>query len=116
MHPKNEWLERRYRGEHPFRTLLYLYQRDARKLFLAVFFFTIKHSGVWALPLMTANMIDVVSDPETQNLDKLWLYAGLLIVIFVQNIPMHYVYISTLSSATRNMESNLRSSLAHRLQ
>lgn len=110
------WLERRYRGEHPFRTLLYLYQQDAQKLFWAVVFFTIKHSGVWALPLITANIIDVISNPATQSLGKLWLYAGLLVVIFVQNIPMQYVYISTLSSATRNMEANLRSALAHRLQ
>ncbi|NWF68122.1 MAG: ABC transporter ATP-binding protein [Chloroflexi bacterium] len=109
-------LERRYAGEHPLRTLLYLYRGHVWRLCLAVVFFTIKHSGVWAMPLITANIIDVVANPQTRQLAELWGYALILALIFLQNIPMQYVYIRTLSIATRSMETALRSALARRLQ
>jgi ATP-binding cassette subfamily B protein len=114
--PYQEALERRYRGEHPIRTLLYFYKGDIRKLAWALGFYVIKHSGVWALPLLTANVIDVVSNPDTRSLSELWLYAFFLVVIFVQNIPTNSIYVHFLSSANRNMELKLRSTLTRRLQ
>ncbi len=109
-------LERRYRGEHPFRTLLYLYQDDVTKLFRAIFFYIIKHSGVWAMPFITAMIVDIVAQPDEHSLSELWLYAAILLVIFLLNIPMHVLFTRSLSSATRNMELRLRSALSRRLQ
>lgn len=109
-------LERRYQGENPFRTLMVLYSGDYWKLAQAVVLYIIKHSGVWAMPLVTANIIDVVSAPDKHRLAELWLYIGVLAVIFVLNIPTHYLFIRRVSTATRNMETKLRAALAHRLQ
>jgi len=39
-----------------------------------------------------------------------------LFVVYIQNVPMHYIYVHFLSTANRNMEANLRSTLARRLQ
>lgn len=108
--------ERRYRGEHPLRTLLFLYQDDVPRLFMAVIYFTIKHSGVWLYPLITARVIDVVANPQAHDLGSLWFYAAVLVAIFVQNIPMNYMFARSLSIATRNMEMNLRSAVMRRLQ
>ncbi|MFW5749119.1 MAG: hypothetical protein ACOCYT_05845 [Chloroflexota bacterium] len=58
-------LERRYRGEAPLKTFLHLYRGDWLNLVLAVIFFVIKHSGVWAMPVITARIVDVIADPET---------------------------------------------------
>src|SRR5512145_2862053 len=109
-------LERRYRGEHPVQTLFYLYRGEGFHLILATIFYVIKHSGVWAMPLLTANIIDVVSQPDKHSLMDLWVYVGILFLVFIQNIPTHYLFILQLSIATRNMESRLRSALARRLQ
>jgi ATP-binding cassette subfamily B protein len=109
-------LERRYQGENPFRTLMVLYSGDYWNLTQAVFLYIIKHSGVWAMPLLTANIIDIVSEPDRHKLVELWVYVGILGVIFLLNIPTHYLFIRRVSTATRNMETTLRAALAHRLQ
>jgi ATP-binding cassette subfamily B protein len=109
-------LERRYRGEHPFHTLWVLFQGDHWRLARAVVYYTIKHSGVWAMPLITANIIDIVAQPDKHSLSNLWVYIGILVVILLLNVPMHYLYIRSVSAATRNMETKLRAALARRLQ
>ncbi len=110
------FLERRYSGQHPIRTLLVLYQNDRKRLFLALLFYFIKASGVWAMPIITASIVDVISMPDQHSISELWVYAGFLAVIFIQNIPTHYLYVWFLSMATRNMESNLRAALSRQLQ
>lgn len=109
-------LERRYRGQFPLKTYLILYQGDWHNLLLAIVFFIIKHSGVWAMPIITGQIIDVISNPTESALRDIALYGGLLVFIFVQNIPMHWLFILRLSTANRNMETKLRSAMARRLQ
>ena len=111
-----DWLARQYRGESPLRTLLYLYRGDVHKLLLSIVVYIIKHSGVWALPLLTANIIDVVAQPDQHSLNELWVYSAILVVIYLQNIPTHYLFVHLISSAIRNMQVRLRSALTRRLQ
>src|SRR5690606_18581099 len=109
-------LERRYQGESPLKTFLILYQGDWHNLFLAIIFFIIKHSGVWAMPVVTAQIVDVISNPREGAIQEIAFYIGLLLLIFAQNIPMHYLFVLRLSTATRNMETKLRAAMARRLQ
>jgi ATP-binding cassette subfamily B protein len=109
-------LERRYEGEHPFRTLIALYKGEYLNLSSSVGFYIIKHSGVWAMPLITASIIDIVSDPDKHSIRGLWFYLGILLVLLIVNIPTHYLFILKLSTATRNMETGLRSALTRRMQ
>ena len=52
-------LENFQRNEnHSLRTLLGLYKGHYLDLFLSVVFFAIKHSPVWVLPIVTANIIN----------------------------------------------------------
>ena len=109
-------LEHRFQGENPFRTLIYLYSGQKVRLGLAIIFYIIKHSPVWLMPLITANIIDIVSKGGPDTVSKLWFNAMLLAVLLVQNIPMHYLYVRLLSLAARTMEKNLRSAIVHQLQ
>ena len=68
------------------------------------------------MPLITANIIDIVTDPSHHSISDLWIYIGILIIVLIVNIPTHYLFILKLSTATRNMETGLRSALARRLQ
>jgi ATP-binding cassette, subfamily B, bacterial len=116
LNTNEQVLERRYRGEHPLRTLIYLYRHQRHNLVFALIFYCMKHSGVWLLPLVTATIIDIVSNPETHQVSELWFHGALLAFIYMQNVPTHYIYTHFISTANRTMEKGLRSALARRLQ
>jgi ATP-binding cassette subfamily B protein len=105
-----------YQSDTPFRTLLLLYRQDLNKLGLSLFWYIIKHSPEWIKPIVIANIIDIISNPNTRSLSDLWLNGAILAASIVQNIPTHYLHIRYMSLATRKMESHLRSLLTRQLQ
>ncbi|GLW12875.1 ABC transporter ATP-binding protein [Microtetraspora sp. NBRC 13810] len=107
-------LEHRYRGEHPVRTLAYLFREDRGRLGLAVLAFVVKHSPVWLLPLITAKVIDVLV--ERQPIVNLWLSTGLLFALLLTNYPMHLLYVRFMYGAIRRVGTQLRSALCARMQ
>lgn len=112
----NHFLEKRYSGEHPLRTLLALLGNDRKKLFFAAIFEIIKHSPVWVMPLLTASVIDLLSKPPADLFAQLMIRMGLMVFVIVQNIPNQIIFIRFLSTTARNLEMNLRSSVVVRLQ
>ena len=112
--PHNGPLSHRYRGEHPLRTLVYLFEPDRRRVLQAVAAYLGKHTPVWLLPLITANIIDVVVQHE--NVSALWWNAGVLLVILTLNLPMHLLYVRWMHGSIRRTGTRLRSSLCHRMQ
>ncbi len=112
--PSENPLERRYQGEHPLRTLWYLFDAERGKLALAMVIFIIKHSPVWILPLLTANIIDVLV--KRLPLSYMWLNAGVLALLLIQNVPLNFLYVRSLSLAVRAVEMRLRSAICQRLQ
>jgi ATP-binding cassette subfamily B protein len=105
-----------YQGARPIRTLLAMYREDWGKLALALVVYFIKHSPVWIMPLLTADIINIVASPATHSLGRLWFDGLLLLIVLVQNIPTQYIYIRLLSLAIRRVENNLRAALGERLQ
>jgi ATP-binding cassette, subfamily B, bacterial len=86
------------------------------KMLLAVFFQIIKHSPVWILPLITANIVDLLSHPTPASPASLRWNLGILALVVVQNIPVHMLFVYFLSRSTRNIEMDLRSAICERLQ
>ncbi|THA34501.1 ABC transporter ATP-binding protein [Streptomyces sp. A1277] len=107
-------LDHRYRGEHPVRTLALLFRPDRGKLALAVVLFTVKHSPIWLLPLITATVLDVVVQHGPES--GLWKATGLLLFILVLNYPLHQWYVRCLGGSIRRMGITLRSALCRRMQ
>ncbi|WP_405926929.1 ABC transporter ATP-binding protein [Streptomyces sp. NBC_00035] len=107
-------LDHRYRGEHPIRTLAYLFRADRRRLALAFLVFTVKHSPVWLLPLITASIIDTVV--QHRPVGRVWLSAGVILLILLINIPLHLLYVRLLYGSVRRMGTDLRSALCTRMQ
>lgn len=107
-------LDHRYRGEHPIRTLAYLLRADRRSLAGAVGVFTVKHSPVWLLPLITASIIDTVV--QHQPVDRLWTSTGVILFILLVNYPLHLLYVRLLYGSVRRMGTTLRSALCTRMQ
>ncbi|WP_320779961.1 ABC transporter ATP-binding protein [Streptomyces sp. CRN 30] len=107
-------LDHRYRGEHPIRTLVYLFRADRRRLAGAVAVFTVKHSPVWLLPLITAAIVDTVV--QHRPISDLWVATGIIMFILVVNYPLHLLYVRLLYGSIRRMGTGLRSALCTRMQ
>lgn len=108
------FLESYFVNQHPLKTLWLLFDSDRPRLAVAVIAFVIKHSPVWLLPLLTANIIDVVV--QQKPIADLWWNALLLVLLIFQNMPMHVLYMRQLSTALRCVETRLRSGLSRQLQ
>lgn len=106
----------RYRSDAPLWTLMLIYRQDWQKLAQSFGFFVIKHSPEWLRPLIIANIIDILTQPETHNLSALWVNGGILMLSIVQNLPTHYLHVRTMSMATRQMERSLRAAITVQLQ
>ncbi|MFE7274955.1 ABC transporter ATP-binding protein [Streptomyces sp. NPDC057623] len=107
-------LDHRYRGEHPVHTLAYLFRADRHRIAAAVGVFTVKHSPVWLLPLITASIIDTVV--QHQPVSRLWLSTGVIMFILLVNYPLHVLYVRLLYGSVRRMGTGLRSALCTRMQ
>lgn len=112
--PLERPLDHRYRGEHPVRTLAYLFRADRWRLAAAVGIFTVKHSPVWLLPLITASIIDIVV--QHRAITELWLSTGIILLILLVNYPLHVLYVRLLYGSVRRMGTSLRSALCTRMQ
>ncbi|MFK0160414.1 ABC transporter ATP-binding protein [Streptomyces sp. NPDC090493] len=107
-------LDHRYRGEHPVRTLAYLLRVDRRKLAAAVVVFTVKHSPIWLLPLITASVVDTVV--QHGPVSRLWTSVAVIMAILLVNYPLHVLYVRLLYGSVRRMGTTLRSALCTRMQ
>lgn len=106
---------RRHRG-HPIAILVSLYKGNYHKFILAVICFFIKHACVWVLPIITANIINDVTQKNANTVRNILFYAALEVGLIALNIPMNYLYTSYKSLATRYAETGLRKALIRKLQ
>lgn len=100
----------------PLKILLAIYKGNYNKFFWSVFFFFIKHSPVWMLPIVTANIINAITQQEADCMDKIILNVALMIFLVLLNVPMNYLYTMFKSLAVRCVESGLRGALIRKLQ
>ena len=109
-------IESIYDTGKPWRTLFRLYRPQRRWVIGASIAYLFKASPVWVLPVITANIIDLVVTQREGGLSSLGWNAGIGALFILQNIPTAYLYTHCLSRAIRNVEKRLRSELARRLQ
>src|SRR5690625_2653644 len=102
--------------DKPFKTFFMLYQGQVKNLLLSFFFFLIKHSPVWVIPITTANMINIASDPSGRSISELWINLAIILVVIGQNILSQVLHINFLSKASRQVEAALRSTMIRKLQ
>jgi ATP-binding cassette, subfamily B, bacterial len=100
----------------PLKTLMYLYKGNLGRLFLSTFFFIIKSSPVFIIPILSKNIIDIATNPTKHSLNELWINLIIAVVIIVQNIPTHIWHVQFLSKAIRYVEAGLRGTLVRKLQ
>lgn len=103
-----------FKGESPVKTLIFLLKDQKKNVLLAVLFFSIKHSPSWFIPLITANLIDIVV--QKKGMVEFSLNSAALILVVLQNFPTNILYVRYLAMAVRDVENRLRSALVVRMQ
>jgi ATP-binding cassette subfamily B protein len=103
-----------FKGESPIKTLIFLLKDQKRNVLLAVLFFSIKHSPSWFIPLITANLIDIVV--QKKGFVEFSINSFALILVVLQNFPTNILYVRFLAMAVRDVENRLRSALVVRMQ
>ncbi|MBV8781356.1 MAG: ABC transporter ATP-binding protein [Phycisphaerae bacterium] len=128
IEPRQLALEFQFRNKHPLRTLWRLSEGRHGKLALVSIFYVIKQSPIWAIPIITGSLITRISaiyaahqagaSPASMHADIRWIIgaAALMFVLIIQNVPMHTLYATFLSSAVRQVQLVLRSAIVVRLQ
>jgi ATP-binding cassette subfamily B protein len=108
-------LEWRYNRKRPFFTFFLLFDGEKSRLVISVLLYVIKHSPVMIMPILTADIINIIT-LKNKPLAALWLDIIILSVIVTQNIISHTAYAYFFNAARRNMSNRLRGALIRRLQ
>lgn len=96
--------------------LLSIYKGYYGKLFLSIVFFAIKHSPVWVLPIVTANIINIATERPDNAGMKILVNALFMSFFMIQNIFTNYLHTWLYAKTVRSVERELRSSLVRKLQ
>ncbi|MEJ3404478.1 ABC transporter ATP-binding protein [Rathayibacter sp. YIM 133350] len=107
-------VERAVVKNEPLRSMLRLLAPAKGSLSVASLAFFIKDSPIWALPPITAAIIDAVV--AGGPVSRVLLWAGVALVLLALNYPFHMVFVRISSRVTRNLAVDLRNSLTDRLQ
>ncbi len=100
----------------PLRILFYMYRRFWRELLVSMFFYFLKTSPVLALPIITANIINVVTYGGDDVIPRLFINVGVMVFLLLLNIPTHMLYIRYHSLVVRRAEVALRGAMVRKLQ
>lgn len=98
------------------KTLIGLYKGHYLKLFLSIVFFAIKHSPMWILPIITANIINIATNHDANAFSAIAVNMIIMLVFLVQNVFTNYLHTWLYAKTIRTVESELRSSLVRKLQ
>lgn len=101
---------------HPIITFFRLYKGNYWRFLLAGFFFVLKNSPVWVLPIITSNIINIATNPAAHSTSEIIMNIVAIFILIALNFPLNYLYNVCQSTAIRAVEAHLRSSLVRKLQ
>ena len=85
------------------------------QIFLAFVFYIIKTLPVYLIPLLTSAVIDEITVGDA-NVKTLILYAVIMIVSILQNVPTHMIYARISDGILRSTGAGIRDTVVRKLQ
>ncbi|MEU1972034.1 ABC transporter ATP-binding protein [Microbacterium sp. NPDC019599] len=101
-------------GAHPVRSVFRLLDRHRWRVIASACIFPIKDSPRWLMPVVTAQVIDLVVAGGPLN--ELLLWATIAFVALAQNYPTHVLWTRLFMGSVRRLGADLRNALTARLQ
>ncbi len=100
----------------PFRILMGFYKGHTWTVIKTVVLLALKTSPAWVIPIVTANIINIVTYSDQHSLNELWINAGILLIFLLQNIYTTFATSKVYDKFVRGVEQSLRSALIQKLQ
>lgn len=98
------------------RILIKLMKQNALKIFVSSLMFIVKASPVWIIPVVTAAVINTVTEGGDGMMQSILWQTGLLMILILQNIPTHMLYCRYSDNMLRTVGAGLRNTLIKKLQ
>lgn len=98
----------------PARSVMRLLARRPGRMTVAIVAFALKEIPLWFLPVVTAEIIDLVATGGEVSTVLVWF--AIAAALLVQNYPNHIVYTRNFMTVVRDTGADLRNALAARLQ
>ncbi|MGH8047181.1 MAG: ABC transporter ATP-binding protein, partial [Chthoniobacterales bacterium] len=105
-----------YEARRPWHILVRLLNKGVLFYLAAACIFTLKHSPLWLMAILPAEVINTLAAPQKANYDNLILLATATVLMLAFNIPLHTLFVRMFSDTTRKLEQRLRLAVARRLQ
>ena len=104
-------------GDKIVSRLLKSFLKSYKKEFvLSTLLFCVKHCATWIIPIITANVINIATNPDKHSVAELFVNGAFLILLIVQNLFTHVWYSDYTSRALRSIGTGMRNSLIKKLQ
>lgn len=115
---EQQFIDKYYTGDNkkPLRTLIRMYKGYYRKLLLSSVCFCVKMLCFIVTPLLTADIMDTLTQNREAFLPVLTRDMLLLLFLLALNIPFHVLYTKLSSQASRAVEAGLRGAVVKKLQ
>lgn len=99
------------------KTFFRLYKGHYGELLLSTLFWCLKSTPAWILPIITANLIDLVVERPSGKIIPIFVTNVVFaIIVSLQNIPTHVLHTKFFSKARRSVEAGLRGAMVRKLQ
>ena len=96
--------------------LFQLYFRFPKQLFLSIFYYILATLPHIVIPIVTANIINIVAYPDERALRNILLNAATIVILLLLNIPTNVLRMKYQSVVLRRVEAGLRGALVRKLQ
>ena len=100
----------------PLSMVFRIYMRYWKELLLCLLFFFLRHSPVFVLPIVTANIINYVAYTDTISTQVIIINIVVMIALLILNVPMHTLYSIFFNKVMRRVEAGLRGAMVRKLQ
>lgn len=96
--------------------LFSMFRGHYKNLAGSVFFYILKHSPVWIFPIVTANIMNMITKRPDNALFLILMQCGFMALCFTQNIFTSYIHVWFYAKTVRAIEKELRFELVKKLQ
>ena len=102
--------------QRPVKILLRMYRKYVKDVILALIFYLLKTLPVLVLPVITAEIINLVDEKPEDFFTKIAIYAAIMMFLTVMNIPTCILQFKFYSIVARKVEAGLRGAMIRKLQ
>ncbi len=111
------FVNEKHAPKHKSGILYKLYKMNRKKLLAAQVVFIVKASPVWIMPILTAEIINIAAKPpDSSTYTGIGIYAAVLVLVLLQNVPTHVLYAKMINSMMRRVNAGMKSALVRKLQ